>query len=134
MKKYAYGTAPGLSYSFLAALLLAGCTTLGNMTSSAPTQTAVSGVLTNINGMTLYVYDNDPKGKSLCSDACAKLWPPLLVHEGDRMGGDYSVVIRDDGRKQWAYKGKPLYLWLKDKKPGDKTGDGIDKLWHAAKS
>ena len=113
-------------------IFLAGCTAVGNLTSSAPTQSS-AGVLTNINGMTLYVFDSDPKGKSTCNDACAKLWPPLLVHEGDRMGGDYAIVARDDGRKQWAYKGKPLYLWLKDKKPGDKTGDGVNGLWRAAK-
>lgn len=113
-------------------LLLAGCTAVGNLISSAPTQTS-TGVLTNINGMTLYVFNSDPKGKSVCNDVCARMWPPLLVHEGDRMGGDYAIVTRDDGRKQWAYKGKPLYLWIKDKKPGDKTGDGVNGLWRTAK-
>ena len=44
-------------------------------------------------------------------------------------GGDYTVVTRDDGSKQWAYKGKPLYLWVKDAKPGDRTGDGFNKVW-----
>lgn len=113
-------------------LEITACTTVGNMVSSAPTQTTM-GVLTNNNGMTLYVFDSDPKGKSVCNDACAKNWPPLLVHEGDRMGGDYTTVVREDGRKQWAYKGKPLYLWIKDKKPGDQTGDGVNGVWHTAK-
>src|SRR5665647_912872 len=36
-----------------------------------------------------------------------------------------AVVARDDGAKQVAYKGKPLYTWKNDKKPGDITGDGF---------
>jgi len=42
-------------------------------------------------------------------------------------------VTRDDGSKQWAYKGKPVYLWGKDQKPGDKTGDGFNNVWHVAR-
>jgi predicted lipoprotein with Yx(FWY)xxD motif len=41
-------------------------------------------------------------------------------------------VTRDDGSKQWAYKGKPLYTWVKDAKPGDVTGDGVNSVWHIA--
>ena len=47
--------------------------------------------------------------------------------------GDFSLVTRDDGKKQWAYKGKPLYLWVKDKKPGDTTGDKVLNVWAAAR-
>ena len=43
------------------------------------------------------------------------------------------VIARVDGSKQLAYKGKPLYTWAKDQKPGDKTGDGVNNVWHAAK-
>jgi predicted lipoprotein with Yx(FWY)xxD motif len=43
------------------------------------------------------------------------------------------VHVRDDGAKQWAYKGKPLYTWAKDTKPGDITGDGVNNVWHIAK-
>jgi len=42
--------------------------------------------------------------------------------------------MRDDGSKQWAYKGRPLYHWVKDAKPGDMTGDGfLNNSWHVAK-
>ena len=48
--------------------------------------------------------------------------------------GDWTVVVRDDGLKQWAYKGKPVYTWVKDTKPGDTTGDGFNNgVWHIAK-
>ena len=48
--------------------------------------------------------------------------------------GDWTIVTRDDGQKQWAYKGKPLYGFAKDTKAGDKTGDGfLNGAWHVAK-
>lgn len=92
-------------------------------------------VLVGPNGMTLYVTDKDGagSGKSTCNGKCAEYWPPLLANEGDKASGDYAVVTRDDGKKQWAYKGKPLYYWSKDKNPGDRTGDGRNEVWHVAK-
>ncbi len=92
------------------------------------------GVLVGPNGMTLYTFDRDTasSGKSVCNGPCATNWPPLTA-EGQAAGGDYGVVTRDDGSKQLAYKGKPLYYWVKDTKPGDKTGDGVNQVWHAAK-
>ncbi len=50
-----------------------------------------------------------------------------------KASGDYTIITRDDGGKQWAYKGKPLYLWVKDAKPGDKTGDGFNNAWRVAR-
>jgi predicted lipoprotein with Yx(FWY)xxD motif len=96
---------------------------------------AVDGVLAGSNGMTLYTFDRDVtgSGKSVCNGPCATNWPPLLVKERESAGSDYSVVTRDDGTHQWAYKGKPLYFWAKDQKPGDKTGDGFNNIWHVAK-
>jgi len=42
-------------------------------------------------------------------------------------------LTRDNGSKQWAAKGKPVYYWVKDSKPGDKTGDSFNKVWKVAK-
>jgi predicted lipoprotein with Yx(FWY)xxD motif len=53
-----------------------------------------------------------------------------MAADSGHASGDWSIVVRDDGSKQWAYTGKPLYLWAKDQKPGDKTGDGVNKVWH----
>lgn len=93
------------------------------------------GVLTGSNGMTLYTFDRDAagSGKSVCNDGCAKNWPPLMAKPEDMGSGEYSVITRDDGSKQWAFKGKPLYYWVKDQKPGDKTGDGVNNVWRVVK-
>lgn len=88
--------------------------------------------MTDANGMTLYTFDKDEAGKSNCYDTCATNWPPVKADAGAQPDGDYTVVERTDGTAQWAYKGKPLYLWVKDTKPGDMTGDGVNDVWHTA--
>jgi predicted lipoprotein with Yx(FWY)xxD motif len=91
------------------------------------------GVLTNPAGMTLYTFDKDAGGKSACNGPCATNWPPLMAAKGAKAEGEFTVIARDDGSPQWAHKGKPLYLWAKDAKPGDRTGDGFKNVWHVAK-
>lgn len=114
----------------LTAAMLGGCASMAN----APAKVA-DGVLTGPNGMTLYTFDRDTagSGKSVCNGPCATNWPPLMAAESDKASGDFSIITRDDGSKQWAQKGKPLYYWAKDAKPGDKTGDGFNKIWQTAK-
>ena len=89
-------------------------------------------MLTDANGMTLYFFDKDTAGVSNCYDDCAANWPPLFADAGAAADGDYTIIDRTDGTKMWAYKGKPLYLWVKDTKPGDTTGDGVGGVWHTA--
>jgi len=93
----------------------------------------VDGVLTDSKGMTLYVWDNDLSvpGKIQCVGVCTLSWPPMLAGESDKPTGEYTRIAREDAKKQWAYKGRPLYLWVNDGKPGDRTGDGFRAgTWH----
>jgi len=121
--------------ALVVALALAACSSMGSMgMADVPAKKAADGTLTNAAGMTLYTFDKDSAGKSVCNGQCATNWPPLMAGAGGASSGEWSVVTRDDGGKQWAYKGKPLYTWAKDQKPGDKTGDGFaNNSWHAAK-
>jgi predicted lipoprotein with Yx(FWY)xxD motif len=93
------------------------------------------GALVGATGMTLYTFDKDTagSGKSACNGACATNWPPFMAADSDKPAGDFTIVTRDDGKKQWAAKGWPLYYWAKDSKPGDKTGDGVNGVWKTAK-
>jgi predicted lipoprotein with Yx(FWY)xxD motif len=94
------------------------------------------GVLVDSRGMTLYTFDKDPAGagKSACNGACAGVWPPLSATGGDAAGGDFSVITRDDGSKQIAHKGRPLYFYAPDQKPGDMTGDNSGGVWHVVRA
>ena len=96
---------------------------------------ADNGMFVDANGMTLYTFDKDTagSGKSACNGGCAANWPPFIAADSDKPAGDFSIVTRDDGKKQWAAKGWPLYYWSKDSKPGDKTGDGVGGAWKTAK-
>lgn len=91
------------------------------------------GMLVDARGMTLYTYDKDSLGKSMCNGACASNWPPLAAGAGAEGGDDWSVLQRDDGSWQWAYYGKPLYTFAQDQKPGDTLGDGKLDMWHIAR-
>lgn len=103
-------------------------------TTPAKTGDSAKGkVLTDEKGMTLYIFDKDSDSKSACNGPCATNWPPLMATGDAKAAGSYTIVVRDDGGKQWAYKGKPLYTWIKDTKPGDITGDGFaNNAWHIA--
>ena len=90
-------------------------------------------ILTDAKDMTLYIWDKDAVGVSNCYDQCAVNWPPLLVDAATEVTGDFTLVDRKDSdQKIVAYKGWPLYLWIKDTKPGDTTGDGVGGTWHTA--
>lgn len=122
-----------LSASILAVAVLAGCAT--SSAPDTPTRT-VDGVLIGPNGMTLYTFARDAEGsgKSVCNGQCATNWPPLFAPDAAKPIGGYSVVTRDDGKKQWAYKGWPLYFWARDAKAGDRTGEGMASgAWKVAR-
>jgi len=118
------------------ALALAGAGMIGSaaLAAEAPAKTE-NGMLVDSKGMTLYTFDKDKgtPGKSACSGQCADNWPPLMATEADKKFGDFDVIKRDDNQSQWTYKGEPLYLFKKDSKPGDMTGDGVKDVWHVIK-
>ena len=123
----AFSAVRAASFAALLAGLLAAC-------ASAPARME-GGALVGATGMTLYTFDRDAagSGKSVCNGPCAVNWPPLMAAESARPTGEYTVVTRDDGKKQWAFKGKPIYFWVKDQKPGDKTGEGVGNVWRVAR-
>ena len=104
-------------------------------TASMPAAVKVAnGTFTDVKGMTLYTFDNDKEpNKSACAGNCLNNWPVLKAEASDKDMGDWKVITRDDGSKQWAYKGNPIYYFAMDKAPGDKVGDGRGMVWHIAK-
>ena len=115
------------------AALIAASTAALAMGPAKTMETSLGVVLVDANGMTLYTFDKDTDGVSNCYDQCAANWPPLMAADGAMAEGEWTLVERKDGGMMWAYDGKPLYTWVKDTKPGDVTGDGVNSVWHAAK-
>lgn len=113
-------------------LLLAALATIAFGAQANPTVER-NGVLANKEGRTLYIFDKDAPGKSHCYGGCAAAWPPFVVANPALAGGDFTIVARDDGTAQWAYKGKPLYFYQPDQKAGDRSGDNFKDVWHIVK-
>src|SRR4051812_18587388 len=90
--------------------LLAGCASMSGGSEPAMMK---GGMLVNAKGMTLYTFDRDVvnSGKSNCNADCAVKWPPHMAAASAQPTGNYTVVVRNDGTRQWAYKGWPLYTW-----------------------
>jgi predicted lipoprotein with Yx(FWY)xxD motif len=99
----------------------------------------VGTVLTNSDGMTLYLFEADTGTTSTCSGDCATNWPPVTTsgNATATMGATSSMLgttTRDDGSTQVTYNGHPLYTFVGDTSSGEATGQGINAfggLWYA---
>ncbi len=93
---------------------------------------AFGDVLVDYKGMTLYTFDGDQPGRSTCASDCTKVWRPLRAAGLAMPVGDWTTVRRDDGTRQWAYKGRLLYGFVGDGKPGDAKGMIADARFRPA--
>jgi predicted lipoprotein with Yx(FWY)xxD motif len=92
---------------------------------------ALGTILVGPGGMTAYTFISDKDdGKSVCNGSCARKWPPLMpAANAPAPKGPFGLISRDDGSKQYTWKGKPLYSYAEDKKPGDTTGHEVGRSW-----
>ncbi len=123
-------------FSFFTLVTLAACTQASpTPTSSATIQQSDTGILTDSQGMTLYRFAKDQPQESHCYGKCAENWPPVLVPKhgvatlASSLPGKLGTAVRKDGPSQVTYNGMPLYGWIKDKQPGDTTGNGVKGVW-----
>jgi predicted lipoprotein with Yx(FWY)xxD motif len=97
-------------------------------------QTNRGRILTDSTGMTLYYFDRDDTGnKSNCDGECTAKWIPLVASADASAIGDYTIIIRSDHSRMWAYRYRPLYTFHADKAPGDTNGSDPSNLWHIAR-
>ena len=117
------------------ALALSLSALVATLAHAEPAAKMANGMLVNTSGMTLYTFDRDvaASGTSVCNGPCAVLWPPAAAAADAKPEGDFTIVVRDDGARQWAYKGKPVYTYSGDRKAGEMTGDNFKDSWHVIK-
>jgi predicted lipoprotein with Yx(FWY)xxD motif len=102
-------------------------------------KTALGTILVDARGRTLYLFEKDRNGASMCNSACAKYWPPLTSHGTPRAGkGVHQSLLRltasRNGTRQVTYAGHPLYAFVGDKRAGQTAGEGLDNFgaeWYA---
>jgi len=129
-------------------------TTLGTVYVASPDE-VLSTKIANLDyqNFTLYTFENDaatPFGEALrqsnCNLAanappCADVWPPLFAPSDtdNNLADDFTIVVRQDGAYQWAYKGMPLYLFAgrtgitEDSAAGDINGENVDAIWFVSR-
>ena len=91
----------------------------------------VGGTNSSRPGLTLYVFDSDlGTSGSTCNDECATTWPPVVVDDAevDNIPG-LSLITRDDGSSQAAFKGRPLYFYANDTAAGEANGQAVNYAW-----
>ncbi|MBC2639796.1 MULTISPECIES: hypothetical protein [unclassified Rhodococcus (in: high G+C Gram-positive bacteria)] len=98
-------------------------------------ETPIGTVLTNGDGFTLYLFDEDTSTTIGCTGPCADIWPPALgtPSAGAPLPGSVGTTTRPDGAEQATYDGHPLYRFAKDTAPGQTSGDGVKGTWHVVK-
>ena len=78
----------------------------------------------------IYIFENDPKGETVCYDECAEAWPPVYTKGEPKASGGVrqsllGTVERRDGRRQVTYAGKPLYFYAHEG-PGEVRCHNVD--------
>jgi hypothetical protein len=68
----------------------------------------------NQNELPLYMSTADPPGKSSCNGGCAKKWLPVIAEASAKPIGDWTIIVREDGQRQWAFKQHPVYTHVND--------------------
>jgi predicted lipoprotein with Yx(FWY)xxD motif len=127
----------------LAALAVAACggggsaataatpkTTSGASATVGVANSSLGSILVNSTGHTLYLFKADSGTMSACAGACATAWPPLLATGAPSAGtgltaSKLGTITRSGGAHQVTYNGHPLYLFIKDTKPGQTSGQGV---------
>lgn len=109
----------------------AGAPASGTAASVMTTSGTLGTYLTDGSGKSLYMFASDTSTKSTCSGDCAAQWPPLTSKDAPMAGtgataGKLTTITRDDGTKQVAYNGHPLYYFKGDSSAGQTNGQGID--------
>jgi predicted lipoprotein with Yx(FWY)xxD motif len=97
----------------------------------------VGVVLTTGSGLTLYHFTTDPPGKSMCTGACATVWPPFMASKGAHISGPkgvkgLSLVNVGKGHWQVAFDHAVLYRFEGDTKKGQAKGQGVLGKWYVA--
>jgi len=96
------------------------------------TSSSVGQYLADANGNALYTYGADKSGVSNCSGSCLYNWPAYAATSTSAtLPTNVTVIKRDDGSSQYAYKGLPLYTFTSDS-AGQVTGNGVENF-HVAK-
>ncbi|MDE1856883.1 MAG: hypothetical protein KGH98_02235 [Candidatus Micrarchaeota archaeon] len=136
-----YGTvgSPGSTTANSTTTAKTNSTSQAKDTVTLETSSTLGTYLANASGFTLYTYSSDVQnsGKSNCNGGCASAWPPFytasLVLPSGLSASSFTTIMRNDGTKQLAYNGWPLYLFGGDGAAGQTNGQNVSGFVVATK-
>jgi predicted lipoprotein with Yx(FWY)xxD motif len=123
----------------IAALLVVSLSAPSTSSPGASVGVADSGLgklLVDRRRLTLYVYTHDTPNTSVCTEACARVWPPATISGKPTAAPGLSTaklraVKRADNTRQLVYNGHPLYTFSEDTRSGQMGGEGFLNSWYA---
>jgi len=122
-------------------LLVAVVSALGGAGGSSSVSVAVrpsdyGRILFDGRGRALYAFTRDGRGRSRCSGACAKAWPPFVVRSRPKAAPGVKRSLIGTARRgetlQVTYGGRPLYFYVGDRRPGQVLCQNVNEfggLW-----
>lgn len=87
--------------------------------------TSTGRLLTNDKNFSVYTYAKDTPGTSNCQGDCARTWTPIAAPALARAHGEWSILERSPGVRQWAYRQKPLYIYSLDVRSWSLEGSDV---------
>jgi len=108
--------------------------TIAPMSAGDAKQANINGrtILVDANsGLALYVFNGDGPNQSNCTGGCLAVWPAHAATASERGSGDFTIFTRQDGSRQWAFKGRPLYTFVSDTVAHNATGDNFQNFFLA---
>jgi predicted lipoprotein with Yx(FWY)xxD motif len=131
----AAGIAVGAALLLVAGVQASSSSHSRTRASVALRKTGLGTILVDRRGRTLYLFEKDRNGMSMCDSACAQYWPPLINHGTPHAGkGVHQSLLRLTRSRQVTYAGHPLYTFVGDKRAGQTSGEGLDNFgaeWYA---
>ena len=86
-------------------------------------------------GRSVYILDGTraSSGAMACGFDCARVWPPVMASSPPTLGAGLDPrrlgTAPRGGGTQLTYAGWPLFYYVRDRGPGDTTGQHITDAW-----
>ncbi len=71
--------------------------------------TTIGRMLATDKNNSLYSFEQDTATEAACIGACLNTWKPVLAPALARAQGEWAILERSPGVRQWVFRGKPLY-------------------------
>ncbi len=87
--------------------------------------TKLGRMVVNEEGYSVYTWDHDGENLSNCVGECALIWNPVNAPATAQPQGEWTIIDRAAGVRQWAFRGKPVYTYADDVRMGSYDGGDV---------